>query len=940
MDGGDPGSVVFPAEDDHRSTPDSGTSVLHSKVSCRSPKGEAMAAESPAVAEAVKHEYEKALLALRRGNHTKATRLMKEAIVRHSSSAILHRVNGTVSIKVAALMDDPNVKLRYIRSAVDSARRAVMLSPCSVEFALFYANLLYEAATDSKDYEGVVQECERALSISDPIDPAREILDEEESQRRLGPTPEARIAHVHQELRSLMQKANIASISSWMKNLNGASVGEDKFQLIPIHRLPSPEDSMEVRPVPFARLPNEIKKVTKTREERRKEIEVRVAAARLLQQKLSPSSDHDDEPSPPLPSPSSSTSLGAQRLVERRKAINTRKVMTLVDRIEQVTRYWNSMDPEKRVRFLDISVLDLKQHFIAMKDNPSSVILTEALSFAEGNRGWKFWLCCKCGQRFADSDSHAQHVMQEHMGSLPQKLQSVLPQEPVGEWVEMLISGSWEPVDLYAAVKMLEEERRSKCLSLASEITSNGKDMNSPSDCCRSTDTHDSFSSSKGDSDINGTFSGAPGNERDTYIANFDVDNFKWPLSNDTERSKLLERIHELFQLLLQHRCLAAAHLNKVVQFSMNELQGLPSGFRILSQALNRSPLSICFLRAPPLYKVLQFLQELSHSCGLGQYENNRLTDDVHSIEQGSDFPVENFLSCDSSKFQLDKHFFTDKLTSIGSDNSAADDGTDAFDTDAFIMWLFSGSSVGEDLVAWIHMREEKLRQGKEMLQLREKELYLLKSECEKKCEQLIYEEALQDVENLCLEEVKRKDNSMNFDNLSYEAVLRKRREELLRRVDDVMPMNSRFELDIISKVLKEGQFLRASQFGCDEMTSGVTSHLCEVHAWYDDDLKVQDSLYKTDSCIAIAIQRQKKLFSLEVRPIFFIIEQLLVTLIIYYLVIIFVHYSSAKLMQGSCIMLPGCGCWRANWGQHYLLITALFFCLLSDLSYGFVLIF
>ncbi|CAA6659022.1 unnamed protein product [Spirodela intermedia] len=817
MVGGDPGSVVVLSEDDHQSIPDSGASVLRSKVSCRSPR-ERPWQRNHRLSQRPSSTSTRRPSRPPPGNHTKATRLMKEAV------------------------------------RVDSARRAVALSPCSVEFALFYANLLYEAATDSKDYEGVVQECERALSISDPIDPARESLDEEESHHRLGPTPEARIAHVHQELRLLIQKANIASISSWVKSLNGASLGEDKFHLVPVHRLPSSDDLTELRHVSSARRPSEIKKATKTLEERRKEIEVRVAAARLLQQKLSPSSDRDDEPSTPLSSPSSSTSSGAQRLVERRKAINLRKVMSSVDRMEQVTRYWKSMDPEKRVSFLNISVLDLKQHFIILKDNASSDILTEALSFAEANRGWKFWLCCKCGEKFADSDSHAQHVMQKHMESLPRKLKSVLPQEPVGDWVEMLISGSWEPVDLYAAVKVLEEEHRSNSPFLSSEITSCGKDRDSPSDCCRSTDTHDSFSSSKGDSNINGTCSGAPGDQRDTCINNFDVDNlYKWPLSNDTERSKLLQRIHELFQLLLQQRCLAAAHLDKVIQFSMNEVQGLPSGFRILSRALNRSPVSICFLNASQLRKVLRFLQELSHSCGLGQCEN-RLIDDIHSVAQGSDLSEENFLICDSLKLQLDKHFFTSKLISIGTDNSGTDDGTDSFDTDAFIMWLFPGASIGEDLAAWTYMREEKLRQGKEVLQLLEKELYLLQNECEKKCEHLIYEEVLQDVENLCLEEVRRKDNSVTFDNLSYEAVLRKRREKLLKRVDDVVPMNSRFELDVISKVLKEGESLMASQFGSDETTSGVTSHPCE------------DSLYKADNCIAIAIQRQKELLSLESR--------------------------------------------------------------------------
>ena len=59
-----------------------------------------------------------------------------------------------------------------------------------------------------------------------------------------------------------------------MKNLGNGD--DNKFRLIPIRRVT--EDPMDVRLVPSQR-PNEIKKATKTPEERRKEIEVRVATA-------------------------------------------------------------------------------------------------------------------------------------------------------------------------------------------------------------------------------------------------------------------------------------------------------------------------------------------------------------------------------------------------------------------------------------------------------------------------------------------------------------------------------------------------------------------------------------------------------------------------------------------------------------------------------------
>lgn len=228
----------------------------------------------------VKLECERALTALRRGNHTKALRLMKESCSRHENSpyvALIHRVQGTIFVKVASIIDDLNSKQRHLRNAIESAKKAVELSPNSIEFSHFYANLLYEAANDGKEYEEVVQECERALAIENPVDPAKESLQDESQQKIL--TAEARISHVQSELRSLIQKSNIASISTWMKNLG---TGEEKFRLIPIRRVT--EDPMEVRLVQ-ARRPNEIKKATKTPEERRKEIEVRVAAARLLQQK-------------------------------------------------------------------------------------------------------------------------------------------------------------------------------------------------------------------------------------------------------------------------------------------------------------------------------------------------------------------------------------------------------------------------------------------------------------------------------------------------------------------------------------------------------------------------------------------------------------------------------------------------------------------------------
>ncbi|XP_010272205.1 PREDICTED: uncharacterized protein LOC104608045 isoform X2 [Nelumbo nucifera] len=842
---------------------------------------------------AVKLECERALTALRRGNHTKALRLMKESCLRHENSALLHRVQGTVCVKVASLIEDPNAKQRHLKNAIESARRAVLLSPNSIEFSHFYANLLYEASNDSKGYEEVVQECERALSILNPVDPAKESL-QDESQQKLS-TPEARIAHVQQELRSLIQKSNIASISTWMKNL-GNGTGEEKFRLIPMRRLP--EDPMEVRLVQTRR-PNEIKKATKTPEERRKEIEVRVAAARLLQQKSGSSQSQNDEEKP-----SESSSGSSHRVGERRKYANLRKISSSADRMDQVRSYWNSMSLDKKQSLLEISVRDLKAHFSSSKDGLASEVLSEALFFAESHKTWKFWSCCRCNEKFTDCDSHMQHVVREHMGNLSPKLQSVLPQEVDTDWLEMLVNGSWKPINAPAALNMLEDQL--KCQSpraLDGSDTRNHKHGNK--EClddgwC----FKDTWDSSPGEEKLQpdeeskaGEISNGIHLESRIHddLSNFELREYdgnrwskeyylaqSWPLSDDSERAKLLERIHGMFQLLLRHKYLAASHLNKVIQYTMDELQSLAPGSQILNHGLDQTPLCICFLGASQLRKIFKFLQELSHSCGLGRYsEKNISGDDTHGGTPGSEIKERIVLTGDSSSLLLDERLLQGELTPVRYHSAHADDGSAATpvlirdhgdgvlpDSDALLSWIFTGPSSGEQLTSWTRLREEKTNQGMEVLQMLEKEFYLLQSLCERKCEHLSYEEALQAVESLCLEEFKKREHITKFASQSYEAVLRKRQEELVERDNDVTLINSRFELDAITNVLKEAQNLNVNQFGYEEPLTGVTTRLCDLDCGEDDDWRMQDYVHQTDTCIEVAIQKQKEQLSVELSKI------------------------------------------------------------------------
>ncbi|OMO57243.1 Peptidase C19, ubiquitin carboxyl-terminal hydrolase 2 [Corchorus olitorius] len=824
---------------------------------------------------AAKMECERALTALRRGNHTKALRLMKESCTRHEDSAhaaLVHRVQGTVCVKVASIIDDPNAKHRHLKNAIDSARKAVELSPNSIEFSHFYANLLYEAANDGKEYEEVVQECERALAIQNPVDPAKESL-QEESQQKLS-TADARILHVQSELRSLIQKSNIASISTWMKNLGN---GEEKFRLIPIRRVT--EDPMEVRLVQTRR-PNEIKKATKTPEERRKEIEVRVAAARLLQQQKSESassslqSQNEGERNG-LDSTSGSGQRGGGG-VERRR----RKNGSTAERKDWVRSFWNSMSVESKKDLLRIKVSDLKAYFGLLKDGLPGEVLSEALAFADSNKTWKFWVCCRCSEKFADSESHMHHVVQEHMGNLMPKMQTVLPQSVENEWIEMLLNCSWNPLDISAAVKIIGSQ--SKCQDLEfSEDFYSGNQNEECDDCFK-----DAWDSSPEKENLGDRYNcgSAEGNDCDK-VSSIDckecddgnqgsvayplVDS--WPTVDDAERAKLLERIRATFELLIRHKYLAGSHLNKVIQFTMDELQSLVSGSQLLNHGVDQTPMCMCFLGATQLRKILKFLQDLSHSCGLARYPEKTVpVDDVNTATQIPEVKEKIVLNGDASYLLLDEHILPDAAIegpALSNANGSIGNGV-LQDADALLSWIFAGPSSGDQLASWIRMKEEKIQQGLEILQMLEKEFYHLQSLCERKCDHISYEEALQAVEDLCLEEGKKRETATEFVHRSYESVLRKRREELLESENDVMFLSSRFELDAISNVLKEAEALNVNQFGYEDTYAGVTSQLCDLESGEDDDWRTKDYLHQVDTYVEVAIQRQKEQLSIELSKI------------------------------------------------------------------------
>ncbi|CAL5367971.1 unnamed protein product [Camellia sinensis] len=720
---------------------------------------------SPSDYASIKLESERALTAVRCGNHPRALKIMKEACSRHQNCALVYRAEANVHARVASQIDDHGKKQRHMKNAVESARRAVSLSPNSIEFAAFYVNQLYNASIDGKGYEEVVKECERALSIDNPTDPATESLQDEGQSE--APTAEIRIANLRNELQSLEQKCRISSSSTSMENL-------------------------------------EIKVPIKTPEERRREIEDRVAAARLSQQKADFIQMARDQMK------DFDVNAKDNKLSKQRKHDAVKKVMPQQKRMDQFRSCWNSMSVEKKRRLLELKIHDLREHFSSFNDNDglASKTFSEAMGFAQNNKTWKFWSCFLCNEKFKDSEMQMQHIESVHKRNILSSLQEVAKQEVDADWADMLVNCEWKPVDTRRALEIMEKQSESPLANLDGE--SAHEEPKEVQVC--------SGSESRSQDDISKFGSSESGQNLQPVAG---PDDQKWPLSDDVERARILESIGAEFRFLLRHNCLLESNFEKMIEETIDELHKFVPLSLLRIHGLDQTPLCICFLEAPRLEKFLEFLKLLSNVFGLNRSPcvGSSLDDplNIHEIE-GNEVKESIVFNGDSLCLLLDEHLLQGGLTPHKYKDAVADDGSaitgtthhdevEVFtDSDAFIHWLFSGSSFGEDLESWANTQDTTKHQGMNVIQTFEKEFDLLETWCRKETEKLSTKEALEAIGSIYNEEVEKREKDEQHIPQNYGSLLRKRQEELLGEDNDAMPLSSRFELNAISSLLTEAQ--------------------------------------------------------------------------------------------------------------------------------------
>ncbi|CAL5369182.1 unnamed protein product [Camellia sinensis] len=374
---------------------------------------------APSDFNSIRLQSDLALNALYSGNKSRALKIMKEACLRYKNSALVYRAQASVQHLASKDIDDKSTKLRHLKNALESARRAVSLSPKSLEFANFYASFLYNLSICGTGYEEVVRECERVLSIDDPIDPATETSQNESHSN----TAEERIAHMRESLQALVQRCKIASLPPSTENLEN------------LKALNTPEKNLEI----------------KTPEKQRREIDNAVAAAMPLEQESISEVGGSDV--------NMKKSKLAKRMDDAARKMN-------MMRTHQLLSYWKSMSAEERRGFLEFRICDLEVHFGSVDDGLAENIFSEAIGFVKKHKTWNFWPCCFCDEKFNDSELRMQHFDQKHTKS---KLRYVNPQEVDANWVCMLVNGTWKPVDTREALKIIEEQSNSPSADIVSD---------------------------------------------------------------------------------------------------------------------------------------------------------------------------------------------------------------------------------------------------------------------------------------------------------------------------------------------------------------------------------------------------------------------------------------------------------------------------------------
>ncbi|XP_034915470.1 uncharacterized protein [Populus alba] len=504
------------------------------------------------------------------------------------------------------------------------------------------------------------------------------------------------------------------------------------------------------------------------------------------------------------------------------------KVKVDTSNITIVSNYWKEMSCEETRGLLQVSIDEITGYY-KKHDRLVADYLLEAVDFARKTNKWKCLKCFCCALFFFDWKELRSHVFLKHLGGLSEQQMELVPFGLEDSYVEEIENGVWKPVDVDNMAQELSTLRHCK---------------------------------------------------NDVYQEKCKIysDQKKWMFCDDAQRQELLKKIHRLLKLFLKNQCLAPRILSWMWDYTIQELEeSMELGFKDLVPILEQTqtPLCICFLWLEQLEVVFDFLEELSNDCDL---EDNISDDGGDSKEEFCDYEPIHFNS-DSSCLILDKKFIRSMLDAGEHSNIVADEGTAVipfvddpekdiqFDRYRFVNWLFVSDKIQELLNSWINLRKLDKELAGMVFQFVDTDLSLLKYFCERKCRLLEYQETFTDVENICLEEYKRREEISEYKEQNFASLLVERQDELVDAQSDIIGD----EHACILNVLRFAQYVGHKKFGLDETLISTYTQFPDLEC--HEDKANRDIL--VDVCVKEAIKMEKQNVVREVDCKFAIIAQL-----------------------------------------------------------------
>ncbi|XP_059430210.1 uncharacterized protein LOC132163845 [Corylus avellana] len=332
-----------------------------------------------------------------------------------------------------------------------------------------------------------------------------------------------------------------------------------------------------------------------------------------------------------------------------------------------------------------------------------------------------------------------------------------------------------------------------------------------------------------------------------------------WPSVEDSERTKIIERIREKLQLFRSNKCLARSHLYELQYLITKLLKNHTIHKSLIDGLWLRHTLNLIrFLEVPELKIVLEFLEEVASACALHclgaifsedddqrcwGYSRERIVfnsdfsallfDDRllrgEIVEPDSGIAVVTSIAkdcdadCDSDPLRLDDWL-------LGGDIGSSVKTIIAEDSDALVDWLWTEHpTIEEQIRAWTSVRKANQIQGRELYKILEDESRRLLRMYERKGKYLRYQKPLQNVAILCSYKNRKREQISSQGN--YVSLLFKRWKELEIESKYGDETQGAAELDIIWSIMKDSEADFEIQVVIQWQINRLAQELCKLDA-------------------------------------------------------------------------------------------------------------